>query len=147
MGDNISIGVLKSLATQALTELGMLGARSYSSAFRHNAAKAAVLVAFEQPFGIECESVNLETSAVPEMPVVLDDYICQMLSLFVEPLRCEQPILIEGRAGSGKMCLGKVMAFLLGSPFEQITLTQDSEVGSILGEQLPAEKAGAQGLH
>ena len=121
--------------------LGQLGAEIYCSAFRNNVARTIVLEIFAAKWNIDRSSVDSRSSVVPEMPVALNDQTCALLTVLVSALQSEQPILIEGCAGSGKTCLAKTIAFLLRSRYEQVTLTVESEPSVMLGEHLPRENS------
>ena len=122
-------------------ELGQLGAEIYCSAFRNHEARMVILDIFVENWSIDRESVNLQSFVVPEMPVVLNDHTCELLTVLIAALQSEQPILIKGCAGSGKSCLAKTIAFLLRNRYEQIALTAESEPSAMLGEHLPKENS------
>ena len=133
------------LGRKTLRELGQLGASVYCSRFRNEEARNAVLDAFVQTFGISPTDVQTTVKAtVPEMPIALSNRTCESLYAMIEAIRSELSVLIEGNAGSGKTCLGKVIAFLLGNQYEHVTLTQDSEPAAMLGEYLPGESTGTE---
>ena len=132
------------LGTDDWMELGRLGAKTYCSRIRHEHARRDVFGIFAQQFDLDLGDVPTMSSSVPEMPVVLSDQTCQHLVSVAEAIRSEQPVLIEGTAGSGKTCLGKVIAFLLGNHYEQVTLTQESEPSAMLGECLPSSSPGGE---
>ena len=134
------------LGTDAWTGLGRLGTEIYCSRIRHGQARSDVFDVFAQHFDLGIADVPPMTSSVPEMPVVLSDQMCQHLVSVAEAVRSEQPVLIEGTAGSGKTCLGKVIAFLLGNHYEQVTLTQESEPSAMLGECLPSSSPVGEGI-
>ena len=100
-----------------------------------------ILDIFAKNWNIDRDSMNLQSFDVPEMPVVLNDHTCELLTVLVNALQSEQPILIEGCAGSGKSCLAKTVAFLLRNRYEQVTLTVESEPSVMLGEHLPKENS------
>ena len=133
------------LGRRTLTELGQLGASGYCSRFRHEDARDVILDAFVQTFGISPADVQTNGKAtVPEMPIALSNRTCESLHSMIEAIRSELSVLIEGNAGCGKTCLGKVIAFLLGNQYEHVTLTQDSEPAAMLGEYLPGQSTSAQ---
>ena len=122
-------------------ELGLLGAEIYCSALRNRQAQMIVFKIFKKEWNFDRDSVELQSFLVPEMPVVVNDHTCELLTVLVNALRSEQPILIKGCAGSGKSCLAKTIAFLLRNQYEQVTLTSESEPSVMLGEHLPKENS------
>ena len=129
------------LSSGSPEKLGQLGAEIYCSAFRKDEARMVILDIFAKNWNIDRDSMNLQSFDVPEMPVVLNDHTCELLTVLVNALQSEQPILIEGCAGSGKSCLAKTVAFLLRNRYEQVTLTVESEPSVMLGEHLPKENS------
>ena len=130
--------------TNTLTALGRIGAEGYCMRFRLKEAREIVLDIFMNTFGGDLGSISCPTFSVPEMPIALDNHMSENLDAIVEAIRIEQSILISGNAGSGKTCIGKAVAFLLGNHYEHITLTRESEPAMMLGEYLPGDIAGAQ---
>ena len=132
------------LGTDDWTGLGRLGAETYCSRIRHDQARRDLFGIFARQFHLDLGNVPTMASSVSEMPVVLNDQMCQHLVCVAEAIRSEQPVLIEGTAGSGKSCLGKVIAFLLGNLYEQVTITQESEPSAMLGQCLPSSSPGGE---
>ncbi len=123
----------------SLVQLGKLGAELYCYSLRHEKAREQVMNIFVRECEVTRDAVKPMRSIVPEMPTALNDHNCQLLIDLLAALRSERPILIEGRAGSGKTCLGKAIAFLLGNQYAQVTLTTESEPSAMLGEHLPVK--------
>lgn len=118
------------------TSLGILGAEQYVASFRSPDAKTQILEIFADAFEINPEDVQTDAS-IPDMPVALTSGLCDALEDLIEAIDGQHPILIEGRSGSFKTCLAEAVAFLLGSKFERVTLTPESEPSAMLGEQIP----------
>ena len=122
-----------------LVQLGKLGAELYCYSLRHEQAREQIMEVFVEECEVTRAAVKPTRSIVPEMPTALNDHNCQLLIDVLAALQSERPILIEGHAGSGKTCLGKAIAFLLGNQYTQVTLTTESEPSVMLGEHLPVK--------